>query len=139
MASLLPVVPVPSAFFFHCKDFAMKKPRPSSNKPPMAAPMPMPALAPVDRPPLSPLFGAADVEDAGDVDPVGSVMEPVDAVGDAELVAVDAPKVWAILITFGLLSGSVQQSLVSPQHHFADVFVPSHGVTCVFPYCATKS
>lgn len=108
-----------------------------SVRAPAAAPTPMPAFVSVERP-FESAFALAVVDALG-TETAELVGMPVDeevaveavvalVVEELEVVDRGAPNVCARIIAAGLLSG-VQQSVVSPQHHFSDVRVPSQGVT----------
>jgi hypothetical protein len=123
-------------------DLAMKQPRANSVNPPIAAPMPIPAFAPVERLLLSTLgladtVGVVDTEATVIVEArvVVAVTNPVEDVREL----VDTLNVAARILTLGLLSGSVQQSFESPQHHLVDELVPSQEVIIVFPYVSTAA
>lgn len=127
-----------SAFFLHCKLFAIKNPAPISSKAPMAAPIPIPALAPAESPP-SLLGSGNDVEvpleledevELSDCDVellvlvvcVPDVLEELEELDEGS-----TPSLGNRICTFGLSSG-VQHAFVSPQHHLSLVAVPSQGV-----------
>lgn len=104
--------------------------------PPIAAPTPIPALAPVDRPPLSPESLCVAVVEAEALDDEASVVVGEDVaepeLDEGAMVGTGSPKNSAIVkITSPALPS--QQSFVLPQHHFADLSVPSHGVTLISP------
>lgn len=69
----------------------------------------------------------ADADDKVAVDDVADEEGRIEDEDDDEFDFV--PRTFAIVTACWVLP-TVQQSVVSPQHHFSEVLVPSHGVSC---------
>lgn len=125
-SSSFPAAPSPFRPVF----LAMMKPNAIKISPPMPAPTPIPAFAPVERPPelLSSLLSVRKVDAVGvEVGPVGvPVAGTVNGRGVPLAVLGSAPRnSKGRSLNF---AGSLQHSVLTPQHHFRDRSVPSQGV-----------
>lgn len=114
----------------------MKTPRAINTIAPTVAPTPIPAFAPEDKPPLE--LGGGDVVGVEDEVDEGSAVEDgpcvldgadeSDSAAEDDSVGIGSPNTLAITYLGRLLS-SLQQSVVSPQHHVVEESRPSHGTT----------
>lgn len=130
----------------------MKAPTPSRPSAPTETPIPIPAFAPVES--SSSLFPCdapgvvlgdpdlvADADAEVDADAVFETLEPVDdaLLSVADAAAAVAEVVWKFAIRVTGLTPcfscrpSLQQSVLEPQHHSDEFWVPSHGVIALKP------
>lgn len=98
----------------------------------MTAPITMPAIAPAEMP-VESLELADDISRDGDEDDDAVVLDKdevdaEEAVDDAEedVEVATAPR--NVCASVSTPTSPAQQSLLSPQHHFVELSVPSHGV-----------